>query len=120
MKYKTVKEFSEIWGLKPTSITYLCRNGKIPGAIKTEKSWMIPENTEKPQDGRHSTSLADNNLLPLPIGLSNFKEAVSEFYYVDKTLLIKDIIDALPKVSLFTRPRRFGKTLTMDMIKVFF
>ena len=46
--------------------------------------------------------------------------AQSEYYYVDKTLLIKDFLDRKPLVSLFTRPRRFGKTLNMDMLRVFF
>ena len=46
--------------------------------------------------------------------------AVSGYYYVDKTLLIKELLDYHPLVSLFTRPRRFGKTLNMDMIRVFF
>ena len=46
--------------------------------------------------------------------------AQSEYYYVDKTLLIKEFLDRRPLVSLFTRPRRFGKTLNMDMLRVFF
>jgi hypothetical protein len=58
--------------------------------------------------------------IPLPIGISDFKKAVSDYYYVDKTLLIKDFLDTIPQVSLFTRPRRFGKTLNMDMLRVFF
>ena len=58
--------------------------------------------------------------LPLPIGVSDFKELVSGYYYVDKTLMLKEFIDFKPKVSLFTRPRRFGKTLAMDMLKTFF
>ena len=57
---------------------------------------------------------------PLPIGISDFKLATSDYYYVDKTLLIRDFIDSKPMVSLFTRPRRFGKTLNMDMLRVFF
>ena len=57
---------------------------------------------------------------PLPIGISDFKKATSDYYYVDKTLLIRDFLDNKPQVSLFTRPRRFGKTLTMDMLRVFF
>ena len=57
---------------------------------------------------------------PLPIGISDFKLATTEYYYVDKTLLIRDFLDQKPMVSLFTRPRRFGKTLTMDMLRVFF
>ena len=58
--------------------------------------------------------------LPLPIGISDYCKASSEYYYVDKTLLIKDFLDQKPFVSLFTRPRRFGKTLNMDMLRVFF
>ncbi len=58
---------------------------------------------------------------PLPIGTEDFKEIIEEgFYYVDKTLLIKDLLDNLSKVTLFTRPRRFGKTLNMSMLKYFF
>lgn len=58
--------------------------------------------------------------LPLPVGISDYKKASSEYYYVDKTLLIRDFLDERPQVSLFTRPRRFGKTLNMDMMRVFF
>lgn len=57
---------------------------------------------------------------PLPVGISDYRKAVSEYYYVDKTLMIRDFIDERPQVSLFTRPRRFGKTLNMDMLRVFF
>lgn len=57
---------------------------------------------------------------PLPIGISDYVRAQSEYYYVDKTLLIKEFLDPKPLVSLFTRPRRFGKTLNMDMLRVFF
>ena len=46
--------------------------------------------------------------------------AQAEYYYVDKTLLIKEFLDQKPLVSLFTRPRRFGKTLNMDMLRVFY
>lgn len=46
--------------------------------------------------------------------------AQSEYYYVDKTMLIKEFLDRKPLVSLFARPRRFGKTLNMDMLRVFF
>lgn len=56
----------------------------------------------------------------LPIGISDFARIRSDYYYVDKTLLIKEILDKKPLVSLFTRPRRFGKTLNMDMLRVFF
>ena len=58
--------------------------------------------------------------LPVPIGDTIFREVCVNNYYVDKTLLIKDIIDDGAKVILFTRPRRFGKSLNMDMLKTFF
>ena len=58
--------------------------------------------------------------LPLPIGISDYRLASTEYYYIDKTLMIRDFIDERPMVSLFTRPRRFGKTLNMDMLRTFF
>ena len=58
--------------------------------------------------------------LPLPIGISDYRKASSEYYYVDKTLLIHDFLDERPQVSLFTRPRCFGKTVNKDMLRVFF
>ena len=57
----------------------------------------------------------------LPIGIENFGEFSSEdFYYVDKTLFIKELLQNWGKVNLFTRPRRFGKSLNMSMLKCFF
>lgn len=57
---------------------------------------------------------------PMPIGVSDYRLASSEYYYVDKTMMIKEFLDERPMVSLFTRPRRFGKTLNMDMLRTFF
>ena len=57
----------------------------------------------------------------IPIGLSDFKELIEEdFYYFDKTKFIDEVIKDGAKVKLFTRPRRFGKTLNMSMLKYFF
>ena len=57
----------------------------------------------------------------LPVGIENFQEIRTEgFYYVDKTGLIRDLLNNWGKVNLFTRPRRFGKTLNMSMLKSFF
>jgi len=53
-------------------------------------------------------------------GISDYRLASSEYYYIDKTMLIRDFIDERPMVSLFTRPRRFGKTLNMDMLRTYF
>lgn len=57
----------------------------------------------------------------IPIGIDNFKEIITGgYYYVDKTLLIKELLDLTGKVNLFTRPRRFGKTLNLSMLQAFF
>lgn len=58
---------------------------------------------------------------PLPIGIDNFKKLITRgYYFVDKTLLIKDLLDNKADVNLFTRPRRFGKTLNMSMLQYYF
>ena len=57
----------------------------------------------------------------LPIGISDYKKVISEdYYFVDKTLLIQEIISASSAVTLICRPRRFGKTLNLSMLKYFF
>lgn len=57
----------------------------------------------------------------LPIGIENFGEILTEgFYYADKTAMIRDLLNRWGKVNLFTRPRRFGKSLNMSMLKYFF
>jgi hypothetical protein len=66
------------------------------------------------KDGEYS-------LKKLPIGIENFSEFSTEnFYYIDKTGLIIDLLRTWSKVNLFTRPRRFGKSLNLDMLKTFF
>ena len=58
---------------------------------------------------------------PLPIGIDDFEKLITRgYYYVDKTLLIKDLLSKKGGVNLFTRPRRFGKTLNLSMLKYFF
>ena len=62
-----------------------------------------------------------SKMLKLPIGIENFQEMrQSGFYYVDKTKLIEQLLERWGKVNLFTRPRRFGKTLNMSMLRYFF
>lgn len=122
---KTCKEMASIWNVTERTVTNCCKRGKIPGAVKVGKSWKIPDHAEKPMDGRVSSGkyvkkAASAERKSLPIGISDYVRAQSEYYYVDKTLLIKEFLDKKPLVSLFTRPRRFGKTLNMDMLRVFF
>lgn len=58
---------------------------------------------------------------PLPVGVENFMRLVTDgYYYVDKTLFIKELLDLKSAVNLFTRPRRFGKTLNLSMLRYFF
>lgn len=57
---------------------------------------------------------------PLPIGIDDFKKIrENNYYYIDKTLFIKEILDKSSEVKLFTRPRRFGKTLALSMLRYF-
>lgn len=120
---KTCKEMASIWNVTERTVTTFCKTGKIPGAIKVGKSWQIPDDAEKPVDGRISSGRyikKSSELKSLPIGISDYVRAQSEYYYVDKTMLIKEFLDQKPLVSLFTRPRGFGKTLNMDMLRVYF
>lgn len=120
----TIKEAAKAWGITDRRVNELCKSGRIPGAIKEGKQWFIPDNTLKPADKREKRNSQSGSSTairkPLPIGVSDYRDACSNYYYVDKTMLIKDFLDELPKVSLFTRPRRFGKTLNMDMLRTFF
>lgn len=58
---------------------------------------------------------------PIPIGVEFYKQMISEgYYYIDKTLLIRDLLEQKNIVTLFTRPRCFGKTLSQTMLHTFF
>lgn len=121
----TCKEKAVEWSLSIRSVNSLCKQGKIKGAMKVKGIWKIPDDAEKPIDGRitsgeYTTSMEPKVLKALPIGISDYARAQSQYYYVDKTLMIKEFLDQKPLVSLFTRPRRFGKTLNMDMLRTFF
>lgn len=116
----TVKDVAKLWEVPESQVTRYCRTGRIAGAYKDGRTWLIPMGSEKPRDPRKAVVSSNVVKRPLPIGVSDFRVACDQYYYIDKTLLIKDFIDERPQVSLFTRPRRFGKTLTMDMLRTFF
>ena len=120
----TSKEAAQLWGISERRVAVLCREGRIEGARKEGRSWLIPVRAEKPADQRVTSGCYQKgkkgNRLPLPIGISDYRLASTEYYYIDKTMLIRDFIEERPMVSLFTRPRRFGKTLNMDMLRTFF
>lgn len=108
MDYISCESAAKKIGVSTRRIQQMCKQKEIVGAIKDGRNWLIPDNAIL------------SSKKPLPIGVSDFKSATTNYYYVDKTLLIRDFLNAIPMVSLFTRPRRFGKTLNMDMLRVFF
>ncbi len=114
-EYITSAQMAEQLGITKRQVNALCAEGKIEGVYKKGNRWMIPAAAVEKHMGK-----TGGDIRPFPIGISDYKTAVSQYYYVDKTLLIKEIIDNAPSVSLFIRPRRFGKTLNMDMLRVFF
>ena len=140
MNYISSAQAADRLGLTVRRIQQMCRSGEIDGAVRRGRTWCIPEDAlndrlsivsgntfslREPGISYRSRKAGDvppaaDVRLPLPVGISSYREAVTNYYYVDKTLMIRDFIDTLPKVSLFTRPRRFGKTLNMDMLRVFF
>lgn len=112
MGYLSCADAAKAMGITVRRIQQMCKRGEIPGTSKEGRAWLIPENA--------ILLCSSEKKKPLPIGISDFKTATTNYYYVDKTLLIRDFLDTKPMVSLFTRPRRFGKTLNMDMLRVFF
>ncbi|MBR7033706.1 MAG: AAA family ATPase [Clostridia bacterium] len=111
MKYISAADAAMKLNITLRRLQQKCAKGEIPGAKKEGRRWFVPQNAVRDQGDIKK---------PLPIGISDYKIASSEYYYVDKSMLIKDFLDKKPLVSLFTRPRRFGKTLNMDMLRVFF
>ena len=111
MKYLSIADAAKELKITSRRLQQMCAAGEIRGAKKDGRRWLIPYDAIRAHSG---------SKMPLPIGISDYKIATSDYYYVDKTLLIKDFLDKKPLVSLFTRPRRFGKTLNMDMLRVFF
>ena len=107
-------------------VTGLCNEGKLEGAVRNGRNWKIPTQALQnymlregisPYEVEHEQ---EAELLPCAVGNTSYIEISSECYYVDKTLLIRELIDDHNMVTLFIRPRRFGKTLAINMLKTFF
>jgi len=110
---KTCKEMAKLWGVTERTVTTFCKTGKIPGAVKEGKSWRIPDEAEKPVDGRilsgkYVKKEEKEAKKPLPIGISDYVRAQSEYYYVDKTGMIKEFLDRKPLVSLIWKDVEYG------------
>ena len=108
MNHLTISEAAKLVHVSERRIQQMCKGGEFQGAHKEGRQWLIPQDALESVFGKRSAVKK-----PLPIGISDYKIASTDCYYVDKTLLIRDFLDRKPLVSLFTRPRRFGKTLNM-------
>ena len=120
--YRSVKETASSWNISERRVTELCRNGRIEGAVKNGRKWLIPIYSVKPTAESYvCDGYIDYQAGPYPMvqGGELFTAAVDRKYFVDKTLLIRDVLRDPSVVLLFTRPRRFGKSLNLDMLKVF-
>ncbi len=119
-------EAAKLLRMTSRRIVGLCREGKIEGTFQDGRNWKIPVDVIKRFMAETGKVFPEENdktgkgILPFTIGNTSYIEVSSECYYVDKTLLIRDLIDDHNMVTLFTRPRRFGKTLAINTLKTFF
>ena len=99
----TIKEAAVIWNITERRVNELCKTGRIAGAYKAGRQWIIPDNAQKPSDKRirDGGNLQSSQVMrkPLPIGVSDFRDACANYYYVDKTMLIKDFLDEIGRAS---------------------
>ena len=125
-KYIGTAEAAGLLQITSRRVVSLCSEGVIEGAFRTGRNWKIPVESLRKYMEETGRSLPEDylekaaSLLPFAIGNTSYIEISSECYYVDKTLLIRDLIDDHNMVMLFTRPRRFGKTLAINTLKTFF
>ncbi|MBR4472826.1 MAG: AAA family ATPase [Oscillospiraceae bacterium] len=115
--YIGTSKAAEMLHMTTRRVVGLCHEGKFNGAVQDGRNWKIPEESVRAYMGAAGMS---GSLLPCAVGNTSYVEISSECYYVDKTLLIRDLVDDHNMVTLFTRPRRFGKTLAINMLKTFF
>ena len=113
MNYLSCADVAKAMGVGIRRVQKMCKQGELPGALRMGHRWMIPKENVPPYYGTKRK--------PLPIGVSDFKTVVANYYYVDKTFLIKELLKTTAtKVTLITRPRRFGKTMAMSMLATYF
>ena len=113
IEYIGTTEAAKLLQMTGRRVVGLCNEGKFSGAFHSGRNWKIPVNSIKQY--MRDTGIATpeetdediQDLLPVAVGNTSYIEVSSECYYVDKTLLIRDLIDDHNAVTLFTRPRRF-------------
>lgn len=123
----TIHQASKLWDISERHIAELCKNGTIEGAEKIKNRWIIPDWTLSPKiyNTNNTYNVADSEpayIITQPTGgISEYEEVLQKNnYYVDKTMLIKELIDKNNGVYLITRPRRFGKSMNISMLQSFF
>jgi len=119
MEFVSTNEAADILGVSVRRVVGLCNDKVLQNAVKDGRSWKIPRsNILKYLE--LLTGEKKGVLRSCAVGNTSYMDLVQHSYYVDKTLLIRDLIDDQGSVILFTRPRRFGKTLALDMLKSYF
>ena len=117
---KTCKQLSSEWGVAEHTIADLCRKEKISGAVKEGKSWKIPDDAEKPVDGRISSGKYIKKSVyaeqkPLPIGISDYVRAQSEYYYVDNEKALElEAADKVIEMRIYNTVYGEWKYFTVD------
>jgi len=124
IQYISSYEAAQVMEKTPRYVTHLCQKGRISGAYKDGKDWKIPKDSLKnilmEKRGRKPEGSSPKKKLSIAIGNTSYIDVSTKGYYVDKTLMIRDILNDSSSAHLFTRPRRFGKTLNLNMLKTFF
>ena len=125
--YVSTKEAAEYLGLTTRQVTNYCVNGEFPGAVKEGRSWKIPVDYVIPgndvwmlKESEVKYEVPEGHSRAMVDGSSSYINAERNYHLVDKTLLIRDVLLCPSEVLLFTRPRRFGKSLNLDMLRLFF
>ena len=126
-EYVSTREAAEYLGLTTRQVTNYCVNGEFPGAVKEGRNWKIPIDYVTPcndawmvKESNVVYEIPSSNSRAMVDGSSSYVNAERNYHLVDKTLLIRDVLLCPSEVLLFTRPRRFGKSLNLDMLKLFF
>lgn len=105
--YITSKETADILGISTRRVVGLCNSGKLIGAFQKGRGWKIQEEAVQMYLRSIQPKKENKEILSCAVGNTSFMDVVKNSYYVDKTLLIRDLIDDQVPVILFTRPRRF-------------
>ena len=121
IRYISTKEAAGIMGLSTRRVVGLCNAGKLEGALRKGRNWKVPEETAYAYIGTEKPKAGNGEILSCAVGNTSYMDVVKNSYYVDKTNLIKELLESrIAEVTLITRPRRFGKTIGMSMLAYFF